>query len=712
MEGRRTRGRPKRKDVSVSLAATEKPSTTSTHINVPTKRSTSKTNVSPARRASPGRTRRSSRPRTSIVSSAPSTTTILIRSSPEANPSPIKELKETPSPKTTTSKTRIPSIVGSNLNTGGRSSPRFAAKSTSSIHSTYSSSSTQKTIEIRSTTSALDNEFQKLSDYIRRSVSKAIDGDKREGTHTPTTNTELESRYSRSVSRSIFDDGASSKAEFSDNETNGRTGEDDEEEEEEIEEYKSFNVTSPHSYSTSAIGKNCRELEIPREFGGWIGATLLMTVAPCLVYYLQWCCQKNSCELKMPYTDIYSVKMDDIWNSIFYGEAIIAFLIFNVGVITLSLLLCGRYVYLPTERTSPYYRLEYTFNGLPIAIIITLALGYIQIVNKGVIDFLLYHQLQFCVYSFITAFILGFWAYLRSLAVVGRANRVHGNLYGRTGNFLVDYALGRQVNPKWLDFIDFKLVFYRMTLLITLVYVECYLIKIVTLPDNPPSEDGIWSVVMYYYNNTRYDSAALLTSGMLLVYIWDALIFEHHLASSFELQSEGFGALLLLRYGATPHLLTAVARYFFEQQLDRNVQMSTPLSCCLAAYIPIALLIAGLLLKRISSAVKYKYRVNPTNPYFDGIETIHTYQGRRLLLGPLWGRLRHPNYAGELLALCALAIPLFVRFAWPPLICILLLCIVLLHRTQRLQARNMSRYHSSWVRYCNKARYYILPKVY
>ena len=154
------------------------------------------------------------------------------------------------------------------------------------------------------------------------------------------------------------------------------------------------------------------------------------------------------------------------------------------------------------------------------------------------------------------------------------------------------------------------------------------------------------------------------------------------------------------------------ARVAHEQQLGRNVQTSTPLACCFAAYVPIVLLIAGLLLKRISSAVKYKYRVNPTNPYFAGIETIHTYQGRRLLLGPLWGRLRHPNYTGELMTLCALAMPLFLRFAWPPLICILLLCIVLLHRTQRLQARNMSRYHSSWVRYCNKVRYYILPKVY
>lgn len=542
-------------------------------------------------------------------------------------------------------------------------------------------------------------------------MSKAIDGEKREGTHTPTTNTDLGSRYSRSVSRSFFDDGASSKAEFSDNETNGRTGEDDEEEDE-IEDYKSFNVSSQDSYCTSAIGQNCRQLQIPREFGGWIGATLLMISVPCLVYYLQWCCQNKICELRMPYTDIESVKIDDVWKLIFHGEAVKAFLVFNVGVIILSALLCGRYVRLPAERTSPYYGIEYKFNAMPIAVIITLIFGYAQYVNKGLIDVMLRHQLRFCVYSFINAFILAFCAYICSFTINGRANSVQQNIYGKTGNFLVDYAQGRQTNPKLLNFIEYKVLFYRMTLLLTLVYVECFLFKLITLPGNPPSENGIWSTVMYYYNNIHYDSAALLTSGMLLAYVSDALIFEHHMASSFELQGEGFGALLLLRYAATPHLLTAVARYFFEQQLDRNVQKLRPLACCFAAYIPITLLVAGLMLKRISSAVKYQYRINPTNAYFAGIETIHTYQGRRLLLGPLWGRLRQPNYTGELMALGALAMPLFLRFAWPPLICILLLCIVLLHRTQRLQARNMSRYHSSWVRYCNKVRYYILPKVY
>ncbi|XP_067628540.1 lamin-B receptor [Eurosta solidaginis] len=721
MEGRRTSGRRKRNEEPTPIALTEKVSTTSTHINVPNKRGASNTKVSPSRRASPGRTRRSSRSRTSTIASAPSTTTILIRSSPVSKPSPIKETQETPSPKSLASKTRIPTAVGSNVNTTGRSSPRFTTKSTSSLHSTFSSSSTQKTIEIRSTVSALDTEFKKLSDYIRRSVSKTIGGvagGKREGTHTPTTNTENESRYSRSVSRSIFDDGASSKAEFSDNETTTeRTGEDDEEA---IEYYKSFNISAQHSYSTSALGQNCRQLEIPKEFGGWFGATLLMLFVPCIVFYLQWCCQKDACELQFPTFDIEKLKSSTYWKSIFNNEAIAAFIAFQLGVFVLSALLFGRYVSLPAERiggsaSSRQYSAVYKFNALPIAILVTLAAAVAEYQNYPVADFILKHQQRFCVFGFINAFILALWTYIRTDMLKGKANQAQLNIYGKTGSFLVDYAQGKQLNPKWLNFVEFKLVFYRIALLVTLVYIEAYLYKQLLLPGilSASEQGGVWNTLSYYYRNVQYDSPTLLASVMLLIYILDAIIFEHHLASSFELQGEGFGALLLLRYAATPYLLISVVHYFYrQQQLRRQIQTSTTIKCCFAIYLPLVLLIAGLLLKRISSAIKYKYRVNPSNAYFYGIETIHTFQGRRLLLGSFWGRIRQPNYAGDLLALCALVLPLFIRFAWPPLIGILLLCVVLLHRTQRVQARNMSRYHSSWGRYCNKVRYHILPKVY
>ncbi|KAH8404333.1 hypothetical protein KR009_002795, partial [Drosophila setifemur] len=63
-----------------------------------------------------------------------------------------------------------------------------------------------------------------------------------------------------------------------------------------------------------------------------------------------------------------------------------------------------------------------------------------------------------------------------------------------------------------------------------------------------------------------------------------------------------------------------------------------------------ALLSLGLLVKRFSCAYKYKYRLNAQNPIFANIETIHTYQGSRLLLSGMWGWVRQPNYLGDILA--------------------------------------------------------------
>uniref|UniRef100_A0A1A9VZ91 Transmembrane protein n=1 Tax=Glossina brevipalpis TaxID=37001 RepID=A0A1A9VZ91_9MUSC len=42
--------------------------------------------------------------------------------------------------------------------------------------------------------------------------------------------------------------------------------------------------------------------------------------------------------------------------------------------------------------------------------------------------------------------------------------------------------------------------------------------------------------------------SVLLSSMRILIYIFDFIIFQHHMVSSFELQGGGFGCLLLPRY--------------------------------------------------------------------------------------------------------------------------------------------------------------------
>lgn len=574
-------------------------------------------------------------------------------------------------------------------------STRAPAKvtTTSSTQSSYSST-TQKTIEIRTTNSS---DINKLADYIRRSVSKTFSsaGQEREGSFTPSQRTEGESRYSRSVSRSVYDgDDRYSKAEFSDSENNDRDDviveENDAIVHEDDEHFKSFTT------SNLAQASFCRKLPIPKEFGGWFGVLLLMLIIPILVCYLQYSCALEKCEFKYP--NIRGLVNKNFWiTDVFDGEAVGAYLSFNFAIFVLSAFLFGRGVRLPGS-------VEYKFNALPMSIIFLLAFGVAEYLKYPVADFVIKNYLRFGIYGLLNAYVVALWAYIRSDMLRQKDSAVY-NVYAKSGNFLIDYALGRQLNPKWLGLVEFKQVFYKTSLLSTFMYAVCLIYKNVQLPWLPKDHvGGGFDAIVYFVKHLKYDATALLCATMLLIYVLDSIVFEHHLASSFELQGEGFGCLLLLRYAVTPYLLSAVAKYFYEHR--------SPFNCLFSAYVPLLVMSLGLILKRWSNAIKYKYRIQPNHPHFHNIETIHTFQGKRLLLGSIWGRVRQPNYLGDIIALIGLGLPLAIRFTWPPFLCLLLIVVLLIHRCFRVNARNTSRYHSSWVRYRSIVRNYLVPNIF
>ncbi|XP_073812069.1 lamin B receptor isoform X2 [Musca autumnalis] len=632
------------------------------------------TRTSPSRRSTRTSPGRSSRPRSTI----PTVTVIPVTVEPRTEKEPTKE-KEAPNRATTTT--------------------------TSSVQSTYQSSTTIQTVEIRTSSGEQSSDIAKLTDYLRRSVSKTFsfggggDEERRDGSYTPSQRTDGESRYSRSVSRSIYDGeggGRYSKAaEFSDaEETNEREEVIHEEDEDagylEEEQYYSSNNASAAAAQRTAF---CRKLPIPSEFGGWMGASALMLIVPFVVYYLQWCCTDHKCELKIP--DYNGILDTNSWiPKIFDIEAVGVFLIFNFGIFILSALLFGRGVRLPGA-------VEYKFNLLSITAVLSVTYALAIYLGYPVADFIVKNFQRFGVYSLLNAYVLALWAYYRADLLKQKDSQC--NIYAKSGNFLIDYALGKQLNPKWLGLVDFKLVFYRVSVISTYLYAVSLLYKNIQTPWVPKEVEGV-EIVAYFFKHLKFDTTSLLCSGLLLFYVLDSIVFEHHLASSFEMQSEGFGCLLLLRYAATPLLVTSVAKYFAENR--------TPLKCDFAIYVPIAVLLIGLSLKRFSNAIKYKYRVQPNHPHFQNIETIHTFQGRRLLLGSLWGRLRQPNYLGDILCLIALALPLAMQFVWPPLISLLLIVAILVHRCFRVNARNSARYHSSWVRYRSIARNYLIPNIF
>lgn len=94
------------------------------------------------------------------------------------------------------------------------------------------------------------------------------------------------------------------------------------------------------------------------------------------------------------------------------------------------------------------------------------------------------------------------------------------------------------------------------------------------------------------------------------------------------------------------------------------------------------------------------------------METISTFQGRRLLVGSYWGLLRQPNYLGDIICTLSLLIPLIWRFAWPPLFASLFTVILLIHRAYRVNNRNQNRYNSSWTRYRTQVKSVLIPYIY
>ncbi|XP_032591465.2 lamin-B receptor [Drosophila grimshawi] len=672
-----------------------------------TRTSPSRSKVAPAPAPLPAtvelgpRTRRSSRPR-----SAAGMPIAAVAKSTVKAPTPIKEVNEVQSPvrqlhNNSNSRSNLPMTLTTNTSTR---SP-IAAMMTSSVDSpnisrTYSSSTTTtQRIEIHSeggddVVVDTDSIRKRLADRLRRSVSQTISNMARAA--TPTTNTEdAGSRYSRSVSRSVYDDEKSSKRSYSTGDEDIAEEDEQQLDDEEDEPFCSFNVT--RQSVTPVLGKACRKLMTPREFGGLPGALLLLVLIPTLVYYLTWSCTaRNACQLKRPnLTALLDWRY--LTRQVFPNHVVGVFTAYQFVVFLLVALLPGRRVHLTRET--------YTFNGLGVGLTLLLAGGIVEYLKYPIVSFVLRHYLRFCIYGLVSAFVAATWSYFRvDTNKYNVLRQTLANDYGRSGNFVVDFALGRQLNPKWLGRVDWKQFYYRLSLVSTLLYAACYIYQTLQWPPYPQAQEGILYLLRYYWHNLNYDAGTLLAASSLLIYVLDALLFEHHLSCSFELQHEGYGCLLLLRYAVTPYLLSSVSKYFYEQRV--------PIACCWAPYGVLMLLFLGLIVKRYSCAFKYKYRLNSQNPIFANVATIHTYQGNRLLLGGLWGRLRQPNYLGDILAMCALGAPMLLRPAWPPLVSLLLLIVVLFHRATRTNARNQGRYHSSWHRYCGQVRNYILPKIY
>lgn len=444
-----------------------------------------------------------------------------------------------------------------------------------------------------------------------------------------------------------------------------------------------------------------RNIPVPCEFSGLKGAILLLLLLPIGTYYIQWSCTKGACEFKKP--NLSALSDWKYISKIFKNDAVATYIAFTIGVWLLSLVPLGKRI----------AKLEnmFLFNSLFVGIVATLALIVGELYDFQVVDFIYKNYYRFCIFSVVSALINSVWCF-----VFDKSNAQGScNTYAKSGRVLVDYFLGREINPKWMGILNSKLVFNRIAVVSTLILAEVFIWKSLRAPTWSAVNNEILNgsfeitkipeITRFYWRGLDYDLLPLSCTLIVLAHTLDQIIFEHHLTSSFELQHEGVGAELLLRYAVTPFFLISVPKFSFEHQ--RSIS-----SCWFGVAALSLVAIIGLVLKRTSNAIKYRYRINQSDPAFNNVDTVHTFQGRRLLLGKLWGRVRQPNYVGDILVLLSLIGFLTFKMAWPPLVSMILCIVFLIHRATRANARNFSCYSSAWTRYCQKVKYYFVPKVY
>ncbi|XP_055634720.1 lamin-B receptor [Toxorhynchites rutilus septentrionalis] len=450
------------------------------------------------------------------------------------------------------------------------------------------------------------------------------------------------------------------------------------------------------SYARRSTAKQLQEL---REFGGNLGALSLLLLVPTFVMFVNHFCSgaaHRDCTFKIP-TNFDEFKM---LSTYFNREVGAIFLLFSWGVAIFTALPIGKSVKIVDEIRGQQ---SYTFTGLSCAVFTGLAVSVaeycykyplISTISKG------YNQLL--IISLVYALLTACLAFIKSRYVP----QINWNPYAKSGRLLSDFLVGREINPLTFNIINLKLVHYHISVILALVF-NCIIIyrnlHFSALPAEPELITLVEKVT-FALKNLEFEVTPVFAASLTVLYLLDLLVYEHHLTFSFDLQGEGFGAMLLLRYAVFPFTVTLLPKYVAAHKLPEVPYWGLALMATVA--------LIGLLIKRSSNRLKHQYRLNPLSEKFIDLDTLPTFQGRRLLVAKWWGRVRQPNYTGDILQNVALLPLLYWRFAWPPLLFTLFTVALLVHRARRVNDRNAKKYNSAWQRYSSMVRYMLVPKVF
>ncbi|XP_013389229.1 lamin-B receptor-like [Lingula anatina] len=254
-----------------------------------------------------------------------------------------------------------------------------------------------------------------------------------------------------------------------------------------------------------------------------------------------------------------------------------------------------------------------------------------------------------------------------------------------TGNILVDFWVGRELNPRIRTF-DWKLFMIRFAYLSMLAV------------------DVIFLVEAYTGKSGMSNYPFLLVAGVQVLHCAVQVLNEDMFLTMPDITKMGLGFMFI--YGfmlAGPFGSSIQARYLLEHP-------QTPPLWALAS---VALLnLFGFILYQSTVSQNARFTRNPYDPTLSHLESMPTsVPGERLLVSGMWGMCRHPLYFAELVLIyawslaCGFSTPLVYVFP-------VLMTLLCMDSVRKEEAEASKKYGSTWDRCCQRVKYKLIPFVY
>ncbi|AWU75219.1 uncharacterized protein C5L36_0B04700 [Pichia kudriavzevii] len=429
-----------------------------------------------------------------------------------------------------------------------------------------------------------------------------------------------------------------------------------------------------------------------KEFGGAIGASILIVFLPLITLFLYLACNENYVMqgFQLDADAIKGVFCNQIlrnWQNVFFNSKCWAYYLawfFSLAILD---------VYIP--GTTKYgielrdgTRLKYNINGLQLVgflLVLFISRFYLYGFNLFELDFLYDNFLGMMATSWEFSILLSFFVYFASFIPLrnkngkGTKERIL-SVNGNSQNFIGDWFMGRELNPRIGEW-DIKL-FCELRpglLLWLLLNVSC---------------------MQRQYQKLGYvTNSMFLINALQFIYIIDGVLNEEGCLTMIDITTDGFG--FMLAFGDlcwVPFCYCLQARY-----LTLNIINLSALSCIII----LSIMALGFYVFKASNNQKNNFRQNKL-PH---LKSIQTDRGTKLLIEGWWGISQHINYFGDMLIALSWCLPTGFNTILTYFY-VIYFSALLFHRQARDEEKCRSKYGKYWDEYEKQVQYKIIPYIY